>query len=82
MHRRVVALRRKGGGISLADCRQRCNLLVCEHFEAQSQNKYASETPLELTPAVNSSFQELVKKLRLIMRNKLPVTCPQDIECS
>lgn len=78
----VVVLRRKGRGISLADCRQRCNLLLREYFEAQSKNECTSEAPLELTSAVNSSFQELVKKLRFIIRNGLPVTCPKDIKCS
>ena len=79
---RVVMLRRKGRGISLADCRQSRNLLLCEYFEAQSQNECTSEAPIELTPAVNSSFQELVKKLRFITRNRLPVTRPKDIKCS
>ena len=79
---RVVMLRRKGRGISLEDCCQRRNLLLCEHFEAQYQNECTSEEPFLLTPAVNSNFQEFVKKLRFIMRNRLPVTCTKDIKRS
>lgn len=72
-------LRRKGRSISLVDCCQSRNLFLCEYFEAQSQIECTGEVPLELTLAVNSSFQELVKQLGFIIRNRSPVTCPKDI---
>lgn len=79
---RIIRLCRKGRSISLVDCCQRCDLFLCEYLEVQSQIQCASEAPLEPTLAVNSSFQELVKQLRFITRNRLPVTCPEDIKGS
>lgn len=79
--RSVVVLRRKDRSIGLVDCCQRCNLFLCEYFEAQSQIECMGEASLELTLAINSSFQELVKQLGFT-RNILPVMCPKDIKRS